>query len=138
MPKRLGLCCAGWCGALLALSTSALAQSKGSPAQPESTLWDHNGSVMYLIAQGAAREFHYKEPRAAMARRERVPVPSFFAAQSRTASLPARHSSSTAIAARCPIRSADRSSIMTSASCLSAKRRWSAQSAGSRDTSPKS
>jgi hypothetical protein len=67
MPKRPGLCCAAWCGALLALSTSALAQSKGSPAQPESTLWDHNGSVMYLIAQGAAREFHYKEPRAAMA-----------------------------------------------------------------------
>ena len=67
MPKRLGLCCAAWCGALLALSTSALAQSKGRPAQPESTLWDHNGSVIYLIAHGAAREFHYKEPRAAMA-----------------------------------------------------------------------
>jgi hypothetical protein len=64
MPKRLGLCSAGLCGALLALSTSALAQSKASPAQPGSTLWDHNGSVMYLLAQGAAREFHYKELRA--------------------------------------------------------------------------
>jgi hypothetical protein len=67
MPKRLGLCCAGLCGALLALSTSAIAQSKGPPARPESTLWDHNGSVIYLLAQGAAREFHYKEPRAAIA-----------------------------------------------------------------------
>ena len=61
MPKRFGLCCA-----LLALSTSALAQSKGPAARPESTLWDHNGSVVYLLALGAAREFHYKEPRAGM------------------------------------------------------------------------
>ena len=61
MPKRLGLCCA-----LLALSTSALAQSKGPSTRPESTLWDHNGSVVYLLALGAAREFHYKEPQAGM------------------------------------------------------------------------
>ena len=61
MPKRLGLCCA-----LLALSTSALAQSKGPSARAESTLWDHNGSVVYLLALGAAREFHYKEPQAGM------------------------------------------------------------------------
>ena len=58
MPKRFGLCCA-----LLALSTSALAQSKGPAARLESTLWDHDGSVVYLLALGAAREFHYKEPR---------------------------------------------------------------------------
>lgn len=58
MPKRFGLCCA-----LLALSTSALAQSKGPAARLDSTLWDHNGSVVYLLALGAAREFHYKEPR---------------------------------------------------------------------------
>ena len=61
MPKRFGLCCA-----LLALSTSALAQSKGPAARLESTLWDHDGSVVYLLALGAAREFHYKEPRAGM------------------------------------------------------------------------
>jgi hypothetical protein len=58
MPKRFGLCCA-----LLALSTSALAQSKGPAPRLESTLWDHNGSVVYLLTLGAAREFHYKEPR---------------------------------------------------------------------------
>jgi hypothetical protein len=61
MPKRFGLCCA-----LLALSTSALAQSRGPAARLESTLWDHDGSVVYLLALGAARELHYKEPRAGM------------------------------------------------------------------------
>ena len=61
MPKRFGLCCA-----LLALSTSALAESRGPAARLESTLWDHDGSVVYLLALGAAREFHYREPRAGM------------------------------------------------------------------------
>jgi hypothetical protein len=58
MPKWLA-----WSGALLVLGTSAFAQPKGTPAPPEPSLWDHNGSVVSLIAQGAAREFHYKEPR---------------------------------------------------------------------------
>jgi hypothetical protein len=61
MPKRLVLSCA-----LLAVSTSAFAQSKGTPAPPELSLWDHNGSVVSLVAQGAMREFHYKEPRPGM------------------------------------------------------------------------
>jgi hypothetical protein len=61
MPKRFGLCCA-----LLALSTSALAESRGPAARLEYTLWDHDGSVVYLLALGAAREFHYREPRAGM------------------------------------------------------------------------
>jgi hypothetical protein len=52
-----------WSGALLVVSTSAFAQPKGTPAPPEPSLWDHNGSVVSLIAQGSAREFHYKEPR---------------------------------------------------------------------------
>src|SRR5262249_39154627 len=67
MPERFGLCCAGLCGALLALSTSAFAQPKGAAARPESRLWDHTAPVPSRLAQGAAREFHYKEPRAAMA-----------------------------------------------------------------------
>jgi hypothetical protein len=58
MPKWLA-----WSGALLVLGTSAFAQPKATPAPPEPSLWDHNGSVVSLIAQGAAREFHYKEPR---------------------------------------------------------------------------
>jgi hypothetical protein len=58
MPKWLA-----WSGALLVVSTSAFAQPKATPAPPEPSLWDHNGSVVSLIAQGSAREFHYKEPR---------------------------------------------------------------------------
>jgi hypothetical protein len=52
-----------WSGALLVVGTSAFAQPKGTPARPDPSLWDHNGSVVSLIAQGSAREFHYKEPR---------------------------------------------------------------------------
>jgi hypothetical protein len=55
MPRWLA-----WSGALLVVSTSAFAQPKGTPAPPEPSLWDHNGSVVSLIAQGSAREFHYK------------------------------------------------------------------------------
>jgi hypothetical protein len=47
----------------LFLSTGAVAQ----PATPpEATLWDHNGSVVYLIANGSSREFYYKQPRSGM------------------------------------------------------------------------
>ncbi len=62
MPKkRLALSCA-----LLVVSASAFAQSKGTSAPPEPSLWDHNGSVVSLVAQGSSREFRYKEPRPGM------------------------------------------------------------------------
>ena len=32
----------------------------------EPTFWDHNGSVMYLVANGSSREFYYKKPRPGM------------------------------------------------------------------------
>jgi hypothetical protein len=44
--------------------TSAHAQTQ--TASPESTIWDHNGSVMYLVANGRSREFYYQKPRAGM------------------------------------------------------------------------
>jgi hypothetical protein len=44
--------------------TSAQAQTQ--TASPEPTIWDHNGSVMYLVANGQSREFHYQKPRAGM------------------------------------------------------------------------
>ena len=44
--------------------TSARAQTQ--TASPESTVWDHNGSVMYLVANGPSREFYYQKPRAGM------------------------------------------------------------------------
>jgi hypothetical protein len=58
MPKWFA-----WSAALLVLGTSAFAQPKGTPAPTEPSLWDHNGSVVSLITQGSAREFHYNEPR---------------------------------------------------------------------------
>jgi hypothetical protein len=42
------------------------AQAETQTASPESTVWDHNGSVMYLVANGPSREFHYQKPRAGM------------------------------------------------------------------------
>src|ERR1700747_361114 len=59
VPKRLIFLCI----LPLFLSTGAVAQ----PATPpEATLWDHNGSVVYLIANGSSREFYYKQPRSGM------------------------------------------------------------------------
>ena len=44
--------------------TSAHAETQ--TASPEPTTWDHNGSVMYLVANGSTREFHYQKPRPGM------------------------------------------------------------------------
>ena len=44
--------------------TSAQAQTQ--TASPEPTIWDHNGSVMYLVANGSSREVYYQKPRAGM------------------------------------------------------------------------
>jgi hypothetical protein len=44
-------------------STPAQAQAESSGSR---TLWDHNGSVMYLLEDGASREFHYSKPRPGM------------------------------------------------------------------------
>jgi hypothetical protein len=46
-----------WC-------TSAHAQTQTAP--PESTIWDHNGSVMYLVVNGSSRELYYQKPRPGM------------------------------------------------------------------------
>jgi len=46
-----------WC-------TSAHAQTQTEP--PESTIWDHNGSLMYLVVNGSSREFYYQKPRPGM------------------------------------------------------------------------
>jgi hypothetical protein len=63
MTKRFAFLCA----IPLFLSTSAFAQSPNVTATAtETTLWDHNGSVMYLIANGLSREFYYKKPRPGM------------------------------------------------------------------------
>jgi hypothetical protein len=33
------------------------------PAQRQELLWDHNGSTVYLVAQGRSRKFFYRQPR---------------------------------------------------------------------------
>jgi len=45
-------------------TASAQVQTPGET--PGRTLWDHNGSVMYLVANGASREFYYQKPRPGM------------------------------------------------------------------------
>jgi hypothetical protein len=66
---------AGFAVAVIALvSTVALAteecctstQAQTQTAPPESTIWDHNGSVMYLVANGSSREIFYQKPRPGM------------------------------------------------------------------------
>ena len=51
----------------LLICTSAFAQSTTPAATAaERTFWDHNGSVMYLVANGSSREFYYQKPRPGM------------------------------------------------------------------------
>src|ERR1019366_2721307 len=40
--------------------------SKASPQVARRNVWDHNGSIVYLVAQGRFRKFYYKEPRSGM------------------------------------------------------------------------
>jgi hypothetical protein len=42
------------------------AQAQTQTTAPESTIWDHNGSVMYLVTNGSSREFYYQKPRPGM------------------------------------------------------------------------
>ena len=59
----------GFTVAAIVLSATAAvtrAQAQTQPASPEPTIWDHNGSVMFLVANGSSREFHYQKPRPGM------------------------------------------------------------------------
>jgi hypothetical protein len=49
--------------ALVAVVAAASAQAQTQIASAEPTVWDHNGSVMYLVANGPSREFYYQKPR---------------------------------------------------------------------------
>jgi hypothetical protein len=48
------------------LFMSTRSQAQVPDASSERTMWDHNGSVMDLIANGSSREFFYEKPRAGM------------------------------------------------------------------------
>jgi hypothetical protein len=58
MPKRFTFLFA------VVIFTSVNAQAQ-SPEEGRS-LWDHNGSVMYLVANGSSREIYYQKPRPGM------------------------------------------------------------------------
>jgi hypothetical protein len=49
---------------LIVCCTSAQSQTHTAPL--DSTNWDHNGSVMYLVANGSSREIFYQKPRPGM------------------------------------------------------------------------
>ncbi len=53
----------------IAFAATLAATSAQTELQTESagrTVWDHNGSVVYLVANGASREFYYQKPRPGM------------------------------------------------------------------------
>jgi hypothetical protein len=60
-----------WHG-VAAIALAAAVAAGGAQAQiqtelpPGPTVWDHNGSVVYLVANGASREFYYQKPRPGM------------------------------------------------------------------------
>jgi hypothetical protein len=55
------------CALTLLLNVGWLAHFQSAHAtSSEPTLWEHNGSVVYLVAKGSSREFYYKDPRPGM------------------------------------------------------------------------
>ena len=64
MQGRLAFCLIP----LLLLCTSAFGPicQLAAATTAERTFWDHNGSVMYLVANGSSREFYYQRPRLGM------------------------------------------------------------------------
>jgi hypothetical protein len=51
---------------ILFLSSSGYAQTQDASRPAERSLWDHNGSMMYLVANDTSREFYYQKPRPGM------------------------------------------------------------------------
>ena len=60
MPKHFALF------SILPILLTANAHAQTQNTSPEPTIWDHNGSVMYLVANGSSREFYYRKPRPGM------------------------------------------------------------------------
>ena len=60
MPKHFALF------SILPILLTANAHAQTQTTSPEPTIWDHNGSEMYLVANGSSREFYYRKPRPGM------------------------------------------------------------------------
>jgi hypothetical protein len=52
--------------ATLGIAAMLIAFTGIDGARAATSLWDHNGSTVYLVADGTTREFHYDEPRPGM------------------------------------------------------------------------
>jgi hypothetical protein len=52
--------------ALVVAGAMANAQAQTQTVSARPTLWEHNGSVMYLVENGSLREFYYQKPRTGM------------------------------------------------------------------------
>ena len=59
--------------ALAATLAEISAQAQIQTESPPRTVWDHNGSVVYLVANGASREIYYQKPRPGMLDAGRAP-----------------------------------------------------------------
>ncbi len=51
---------------LAATLAATSAQTELQTGSAQRTVWGHNGSVVYLVANGASREFYYQKPRPGM------------------------------------------------------------------------
>jgi hypothetical protein len=52
--------------ALVVTGAMASAQAQTQTVSARPTVWEHNGSIMYLVENGSLREFHYQKPRTGM------------------------------------------------------------------------
>jgi hypothetical protein len=51
---------------LFAVAIFISVNAQAQPPEEGRSLWDHNGSVMYLVANGSSREIYYQKPRPGM------------------------------------------------------------------------
>ena len=106
--------------AAIALAATAAVGSAQTQIQTESserTVWDHNGSVMYLVANGASREFHYQKPRPGMLDAGVRPGSLLFPAKSTADNIRERHTFLTRIAGRSLSKLKDPASMAMSGLC---------------------
>ena len=58
MPKRFTF--------LIAVAIFKSVSAQAQPPEERRSLWDHNGSIVYLVANGSSREVYYQKPRPGM------------------------------------------------------------------------
>jgi hypothetical protein len=56
----------GECSEVLRVTSADQMNPAEHQTEPKTTLWYHNGSLVYLVVEGPSRKFYYKEPREEM------------------------------------------------------------------------